>query len=368
MQGIGGGSWHAGLFIGSFTGMSGAIGEGYAAVSTDGGETSAQPADWALVSPGNVDLVALENFASVSLNDAAVIGKSIIHSFYGQSPKYSYWNGCSQGGRQGLMLAQRYPTAYDGIVASSPAINWPEVITAGYYPQLVMALLGEYPRPCELNAITARAISACDAVDGLADGLVSDPDSCQFDPFTLVGTTINCSDTGSVLNISKAAATAANASWTGARSTDGSFLWYGVEKGAALTGQTAWANTNCSNNTCVGAPQSLATDWIRLFVEKNPVFNFTNLTREDFDNIFHTAVQEYTSIIGTDDSNLSEFRKAGGKMLTYHGLVSSFCPFSEVLGYFRYLFFSSAVDNRPFRPTKLSLHEEPDDTMTLSVP
>ncbi|KAL1966362.1 hypothetical protein VTN77DRAFT_4504 [Rasamsonia byssochlamydoides] len=322
MQGIGGGGWQAGLFTLSYLGMTGAIGEGYVAVSTDGGHSSAEPSDWALLSPGNVDLYAIQNFASVSLNDAAIIGKSITQSFYGQPPKYSYWSGCSQGGRQGLMLAQRYPTAYDGIVASAPAINWAEFSTAGYYPQLIMALLGEYPLPCELDAITAAAISACDGDDGVTDGLISDPESCDFDPFTLVGTSINCSDTGSRVHISKVAAIAANASWTGARSSNGSFLWYGVEKGAAFTGSTAWTNTECSRNgTCIGAPLSLSTDWIRLFVEKDPSFQFANMTREEFDHIFHAAVQQFTSIIGTNDPDLSEFRKSGGKMLTYHGLA-----------------------------------------------
>ena len=323
MQAVGGGGWAAGMFELSYMEMAGAIGDGYVTITTDGGHTSLDPRDWALVSPGNIDLYALQDFASVSLNDVAFIGKSLAQSFYGQPPKYSYWSGCSQGGRQGLMLAQRYPTAFNGIAASAPAINIGQFLVANFWPQLIMNLLGQYPHSCELDALTAAAISACDGNDGVIDGLISDPDSCRFDPYTLVGTKINCTHTGLQIQITEAAAIVANASWNGAQSSNGSFLWYGLNYDAALTGDLGISNTECYNNgTCVGIPLSISTEWIRLFVQKDPMFQFYNMTHQDFDHIFHASVQQFTSIIGTNDPDLSEFRNAGGKMLTYHGLVS----------------------------------------------
>jgi hypothetical protein len=121
-QGTGGG----GYATGDFTALAPAVAQGYAAVATDGGHAMniGNPETWALVSPGNVNQYLLLDFASVSLNDMTVIGKAITESYYGIPPKYSYWNGCSTGGRQGLMMAQRYPEQYDGILAAAPAINW----------------------------------------------------------------------------------------------------------------------------------------------------------------------------------------------------------------------------------------------------
>ncbi|RDW56339.1 carboxylic ester hydrolase-13 [Coleophoma cylindrospora] len=330
LQATGGGGWVAGRFFLSYQTMTAAIGQGYAAVTTDAGLGSAtEPTSWGLESPGNPNLNLLQDLASVSLADEAVIAKSLIQSFYGTGPAHSYWSGCSQGGRQGLMLAQRYPDIYDGIVASSPAINWAQFIPALYYSQLMMNLMGQYPKGCELDAIGNAAIAACDGLDGVVDGLISDMDACSFDAFSTVGTVVqNCSQTGTDIPISATAATVANLTWTGARSANGSFLWYGKSFGADLSGSATGqgdAATVCSQNgTCVGndadANPLLAIDWAKFFIQADANFNMDNITHEQFDSIFQSSVQRYNDIIGTADANLTAFKAAGGKMLTYHGL------------------------------------------------
>jgi hypothetical protein len=130
-----------------------------------------------------------------------------------------------------MALAQQYPEAYDGIVASALAINWPQFSMGGYWASFVMNQLDEYPYHCELSAVTDAALSACDSADGIVDGIISDPDACVFDPFALVGAQINCSDTGPLLRISVATAKIVNATWTGARDSQGNFLWYGFNPG-----------------------------------------------------------------------------------------------------------------------------------------
>lgn len=194
LQAIGGGGWQAGLYWPSLMGMAGAIGEGYSTISTDVGlGSSVYATDWALLSPGNVNLYFLQDLASVSLNDMAVIGKSVSASFYGQAPKYSYFSGCSQGGRQGLMLAQRYPDAFDGIAASAPAVNWNNFVFSDFWPSFVMRSRGEFPPACEFDAITDAVIDACDGFDGVVDGVIADLDACCFNPMSVVGKIINCS-------------------------------------------------------------------------------------------------------------------------------------------------------------------------------
>jgi hypothetical protein len=258
----------------------------------------------------------------------AIIGKALINSFYGQPQAYSYWSGCPQGICQGFMLAQRYPNAYDGITAAAPALKRVEFVPASSRAQIVMNLMGEFPRAYELNAITEAAISSCDSSDGLIDGLVSDPDVCKFDPISLVDHSINCTETGSIIQISAAAAIVANATWTGPRTADGGLLWYGIESQTGLTESTSglgYAMTSCANYTCMGVPTGLGEPWLTFFVKKNPARDYTKIySVEEYASLFHASVQEFDSLIGTSDPDLSSFQAAGGKLITYHGLVSLF--------------------------------------------
>ncbi|KAL1859956.1 hypothetical protein Plec18170_001904 [Paecilomyces lecythidis] len=324
--------------------MNGALADGYATITTDAGLGSASDAaPWALSSPGNVNLYNLDNLASVSLNDEATIGKSLIESFYGKLPEFSYWNGCSQGGRQGLMLAQRYPTAYDGIAVGAPAIYWTEFFASIQWPQQFMNMLDIYPYGCELDAITNAAIAACDGLDGVTDGIIMETDGClaSFDPFQLVGKTINCTEAGGKLNISAAAAAVTNATWNGPITADGRNVWYGLNPGADLTGnsptsygQPGIVATNCTTGTCTGAPSFLGLQWLQYFVVKDPDFDVSNLTHVEFDRLAHLSTQIYSSTISTDDPDLSTFRDSGGKLISFHGLADNIIPSKGTQKYF----------------------------------
>lgn len=231
------------------------------------------------------------------------------------------------------MLAQRYPEAYDGIHACAPAINWNQFLMTTFWPQLVMQELNYYPFPCELNFILAEAIEACDGLDGIIDGVISNEDACDFDPMDIVGKSFTCSDTNKTMVISEEAAEIAKATWSGPTNSDGEFIWYGPNMGAQLSGQTrsltndiGLAMTLCSNDTCQGVPVGLGDSWIKYWLESDPDWSYKNMTQEAFATYAHEAVQRYESIIGTNDPDLRAFYKKGGKILGYHGTVTSPFP------------------------------------------
>ncbi|KAI6910722.1 tannase and feruloyl esterase [Hortaea werneckii] len=337
LQAVGGGGYVAGRFPLSNAAMAGAVGNGYVTTSTDAGLGSSYvPDPWAQVGKGNVDLFALQNLASVSLNDQATIAKSIVESFYGRRPDYSYWSGCSQGGRQGFMLAQRYPQAYDGIAASAPAINWAEFMPQTAWAQVLMNIMGAFPHPCELDAITDAVIEACGlSPDNVTDNLY-DPEPCHFDPFSVVGRAVNCSRAGQNMTVGFEAATIANAIWNGPRTEDDKFLWFGPNPQARLTGAAeltgitsdiGLAMTTCNETECHGVPTELGEAWLKFFVQKDPQWNYTMIKSVDeFSRLFRQSVNEFDSLIGTSSADLSEFRDVGGKMITYHGQADGIIP------------------------------------------
>lgn len=250
------------------------------------------------------------------------------------------------------MLAQRYPTAYDGIAAGAPAINWTELFTSFFWPQQFMNMMGSYPYMCEMDEITKAAITVCDGLDGVVDGVIAAVDAClaTFDPFQMVGKTINCSQADRELEISSAAAAVVNATWYGPESTEGKQLWYGlnpgsdlIHNGPAAAGQPGLVATNCTSGVCVGAPNYLATSWIQYFLAKDPEFDISNITHAEFDRLAHISRQQYNSAIGTDDSDLSEFRNVGGKMLAFHGLVRVNCHCNWLDFRFSFSLFSFAL-------------------------
>ncbi|KAL0932166.1 glycoside hydrolase [Colletotrichum truncatum] len=321
LQSVGGGGWTPGRFILSYSAMINAVAGGYATVTTDAGiPTTQSPIDWLLTSPGNLDTTSLQNFGQVALKDEAIIAKQLIAAFYGKEPEYSYWNGCSQGGRQGLKVAQQYEDIYDGIMSAAPAINWAEFYINSIWPSFYMEKTQQFPRDCELNEITSLAIHACDELDGVKDGLISDPEACRekFNVFEHVGESFRCSSSNSTLTISQAAASVANASWTGPRFSNGRFMYDGYEIGSDLP---TIAPTSCSGEVCTsaGLPNILFA-W-QAFVAKDANATLPNITDRTFDTIYRAVKLVFASNLETDEVDLRDFRDAGGKLMTYHGLA-----------------------------------------------
>ncbi|TGO31556.1 hypothetical protein BHYA_0531g00010 [Botrytis hyacinthi] len=166
------------------------------------------------------------NHGAVDIQAASFCNASIAHTHLGLNDKVnSYWTSCSQGDHQSMMLAQRFPEAFDGIAASASAINWSGIFVGDLWARVIMNTMNIYPHMCEMQAITAAVITACDANDGLVNGIIADPDSCGFDPTTLVGTTINCTEIGENFTISSGAAYLTQDMWDSPRKSDNSSLF-----------------------------------------------------------------------------------------------------------------------------------------------
>ncbi|WP_335979319.1 tannase/feruloyl esterase family alpha/beta hydrolase [Streptomyces sp. CA2R106] len=326
-QGLGGSAFLAGD---NGVGLANAVKSGYAAVSTDAGVGDALDTSWALNSKGQVNTALLENFASRSQHEASAVGKEVVNGVYGKGPAYSYFTGCSTGGREGYMEAQRYPDDYDGIVADAPAVNWDEFEVATLWPQVVMNNEKTYPTACEFNAFTSAAVKACDKLDGVQDGLVEDPDRCDFDPRTLIGTTVACD--GKDLTVTAADATVVRKIWDGPRTTSGRKLWAGTPIGADISGLAGVTAPDADGNV-KGAPFQVPAAWVQLWVAKDPSLDLSTITYSRFTQLFRQSEAEYDQVIGTDDPDLTAFRDAGGKLLTWQGEADQYIPAQGTVQY-----------------------------------
>ncbi|KAJ6781868.1 hypothetical protein PWT90_06525 [Aphanocladium album] len=313
---VGGGAWLAGQ---GTVDLALPATNGYAVSSTDGGLGSNPytPASWALNQNGSVNTALLDNFAHRSIHDMAVVGKAVTASFYKTRTARAYWNGCSTGGRQGMVAAQKYPHDFDGIVAGAPAIYWTQYVVAELWPQVVMREHGYYPLLCELDTVVAAAVNACDGLDGVMDGVISDPSACTFDPFTLVDTRATCGE-GVNTTISNVTASIIRAIWDGPKTVDGVSLWPGLPIGSSLG---ALAGTQATDGVNGPMPFFLAQQWVQYFVRQNASFSVETLTTADFGNILMESFTKFDAIIGSADPNLSAFKAHGGKLLAWHGLA-----------------------------------------------
>jgi feruloyl esterase len=310
-------------------GLASAVKQGYAAATTDAGVSNAFDTSWALNPAGKINTGLLQNFGSRSVHEMAVVSKEVVADVYSKPASYSYFNGCSTGGRQGYMEAQQYPTDFNGINADAPGINWNQFEVATLWPQVVMNEEHTYPTTCEFNAFNAAVLKACDKLDGVADGLISDPNRCDFDPRRLVGTTVECD--GKQATITAADADVVRKIWDGPRDTNGKRLWYGLPIGADFSALAA--SKPAADGTTVGSPFFVPSVWVATFVEQQPTFNTANLTYAQFDQIFQKARAEFDSVIGTSNPDLKAFRDAGGKLITWHGDADQLIPTGGTVDY-----------------------------------
>jgi hypothetical protein len=303
-QGVGGGGFSGG----SAGSVRQPAAKGFVAGATDTGHEGGR-GSFALDAQGRLDWMRIRDNAYLGIHDMTVTGKALAAAFYAAAPARAYFNGCSTGGRQGLMEAQRYPGDYDGILSGAPAINWPKLHVEQMWGQVLMLEAQNFIPACKFAAATAAAVSACDGLDGVTDGLLEDPARCRFDAKTLVGRAA-----GGCEPITAADASILNAIWEGPKRRDGTTLWYGLPHGADFGGLSGTTGTPLT-----GRPSPITLDWWRFFLTQNPEWDWTTLTRASFEQYWTQSVEQYNAVIGTDDPDLSPFRDRGGRIVLWHG-------------------------------------------------
>src|SRR5713101_8848946 len=167
----------------NYPAMAGAVSRGYATASTDTGHAGAPAeASWAVGHPEKIT-----DFGYRAVHEMTLKAKEIIRAFYGDNAKRSYFASCSNGGRQGLMEAQRFPEDYDGIIAGAPANYFTHLLTAGAWDvQATQLDPASYIPAAKIPAVSAAVLKACDAQDGVTDGLINNPQECRFDPAAML--------------------------------------------------------------------------------------------------------------------------------------------------------------------------------------
>ena len=180
-RGVGNGGFAGSISHGD---MAVPLSRGYAVASTDTGHSNPANGEetWAVGHPEKVI-----DFGYRAIHEMTVKAKAIVKANYGEAPKFSYFISCSNGGRQALMEAQRYPEDYDGIIAGAPANDWTRLmLNAAFISQVMLSDAANYIPAKKMKAIEAAALASCDAADGLKDGLIDDPTRCRFDPSVLL--------------------------------------------------------------------------------------------------------------------------------------------------------------------------------------
>jgi feruloyl esterase len=293
-QAVGNGGWAGTINYGA---MASALQEGYATASTDTGHVGGT-ATFALGHPEKV-----VDFAYRAVHEMALKSKAVVAAFYDRAPRFSYWIGCSTGGRQALMEAQRFPEDFDGIIAGAPANNQTQLCA---WRIAVEAKILQEPAsivPREKLALVNRAVlGACDGLDGVTDGLLTDPHQCRFDPASLLCRGSNTDDCLTAPQVE-----AVKMGYAPARRKTGELIYPGLVPG----GELGWAMLTAASPE----PGVIDVGMFRYVAHEDPAWDWRTF---DLDRDT-SLIDRKAGFIDAVNADLSAFRARGGKLLIYHG-------------------------------------------------
>ncbi|GIK07077.1 tannase and feruloyl esterase [Aspergillus viridinutans] len=248
----------------------------------------------------------IEDFAYRSIHTGVVVGKQLTKMFYSEGFDKSYYLGCSTGGRQGFKSIQKYPNDFDGVVAGAPAFNFVNLISWSihFYSITGSNTSDTYLSPASWKVVHDEIVRQCDGIDGAKDGIIEDTDLCHPILETIIckpgaSNTTSC--------ITGAQAKTVRNVLSPFYGVNGTLLYPRMQPGSELFASSIMYN---------GQPFSYSTDWYRYVVYNNPNWDATKWTVQDA----AAALAQNPYNIQTWDADISSFQKAGGKVLTYHGM------------------------------------------------
>ena len=303
-----------GGFVGTIQkGYRSTVNDGYATVGTDTGHKGeGTDASWAL---NNMERQI--NFGRLAVHLTAVVSKSIIHSYYCKDPAFTYFLGCSRGGGQAMVEAQQYPEDFDGIVAGAPAFSWPAIGA-----KFITISQKIYPDPKNIKSVITSdnlrllqdlILRKCDALDGIKDSILNDPRSCPFDLSTLPV----CPDNVSKANCFTAQQLKAIKTIYEPLMGNREVLYPGFPFGGENE-PGGWDIWITGTNPYVPQPSlhyQFGTNMFKYLVYNDPDWDYSRYDLSTFSKDTRYA-SAFLDAIKTD---YTEFKKAGGKMIMYHG-------------------------------------------------
>jgi feruloyl esterase len=314
-----------GGFAGSinYSGLAASVLSGYASSSTDTGHKG-DPIDasWAL---GHTEKIV--DFGYRAIHETAEKSKAIVHAFYGEDVKHSYFSSCSNGGRQALMEAQRFPADYDGIVAGAPAASFTHIVASFTWDLQAAEMDSASNIPdSKYPAIEAAVVAACDARDGVKDGVIDDPTKCGFKPATLL-----CNGVESAACLTQPQITALEKIYAGARNSKGEQVYPGFLPGGEA-GPGGWGLWVSGAGPGKSLQYAFATQGGANLIYQNAAWDYRafNLDRD-----VKVADDTMGSRINAVDPNLKPFKDRGGKLIVYHGWSDSALAPQATIDYYQ---------------------------------
>jgi len=303
-QGIGNGGF-AGLIM--YRAMIDPLKRGYATASTDDGHVGAIDVSWAIGHPEKVI-----DFGYRAVHETAEASKTIIHSFYGKEPVHSYFNGCSDGGREALMEAQRFPDDFEGVVVGAPANFWTHQFASFIWnEQATLNDPASYIPPSKLPELQAAALAACSDLDGAKEGILEDPRRCHFDPAV-----IQCKGADGPNCLTAPQVEAAKKIYAGPRNPHtGEQIYPGYEPSTEV-GPGNWPAWITGPAPGRAIQFFFGNAYFANMVFANPKWDFRTL---NFDSDIKLADDKVGPILSSTNPDLRRFQARGGKMIQYHG-------------------------------------------------